>query len=106
MRDGFISCKEKNTYILLDFLIVYQAFIWIVYVLCSLQSCPTLCDPMDYSLPGSSLSGILQVRILESVAIPFSKDQTWVSCIAGRLMSEPPGKPLKVSIPTSSLDRK
>ena len=34
MRDGFIRCKEKNTYILLDFLIVYQAFIWIVYVLC------------------------------------------------------------------------
>ena len=35
----------------------------------SLQSCPTLCDPMDYSLPGSSVHGILQARILEWVAI-------------------------------------
>ena len=34
--------------------------------------CLTLCDPMDYSLPGSSVSGILQARILEWVAIPFS----------------------------------
>ena len=36
----------------------------------SLQSCPTLCDPMDYSLPGSSVHGILQARILEWVAVP------------------------------------
>ena len=35
------------------------------------QSCPTLRDPMDYSLPGSSVHGILQARILEWVAIPF-----------------------------------
>ena len=37
------------------------------------QSCPTLCDPMDCSLPGSSLHGILQARVLEWVAISFSK---------------------------------
>ena len=37
------------------------------------QSCPTLCNPMDYSLPGSSVHGILQARILEWVAIPFSR---------------------------------
>ena len=35
-----------------------------------LQSCPTLCDPMDYSPPGSSVHGILQARILEWVVIP------------------------------------
>ena len=35
--------------------------------------CLTLCDPMDCSLPGSSVHGILQARILEWVAIPFSK---------------------------------
>ena len=40
----------------------------------SLQSCPTLWDPMDYSLPGSSVLGILQARILEWVAISFSRD--------------------------------
>ena len=37
------------------------------------QSCPTLCDPMDCKLPGSSVHGILQARKLEWVAIPFSK---------------------------------
>ena len=39
----------------------------------SLQSCPTLCDPVDSSPPGSPVPGILQVRILEWVAISFSK---------------------------------
>ena len=38
----------------------------------SLQSCPTLCDPMDCSLPGFSVHGILQARTLEWVAISFS----------------------------------
>ena len=37
------------------------------------QPCLTLCDPMDYSLPGSSVHGISQARILEWVAISFSK---------------------------------
>ena len=39
----------------------------------SLQSCPTLCDPIDCSLPGSSVHGILQARILEWVAISFPR---------------------------------
>ena len=43
-----------------------------VYVLVA-QSCPTLCDPMDCSPPGSSVHGILQARILEWVAISFSR---------------------------------
>ena len=38
----------------------------------SLQSCPTLCDPIDGSPPGSPVPGILQARILECVAISFS----------------------------------
>ena len=51
------------------------------------QSCPTLCDPMDCRLPGFSVHGIFQARILEWVAISFSKrssrprDQSWVSRI-------------------------
>ena len=54
------------------------------------QSCPTLCDSMDCSPPGTSVHGILQARILEWSAIPFSKgssqprDRTWVLGIAGR----------------------
>ena len=43
----------------------------------SLQSCPTLCDPIDSSPPGSSVPGILQVRILEWVAISFSNALKW-----------------------------
>ena len=39
----------------------------------SFQSCPTLCDPMDYSPPGYSVHGISQTRILEWVAISFSR---------------------------------
>ena len=59
-------------------------------VLCSVaQSCPTLCDPMDCSPPSYSVHGILQARLLEWVAYPFSsgssqpRNRTGVSCIAG-----------------------
>ena len=54
------------------------------------QSCPTLCDPINCSPPGSSVHGILQASILEGVAISFSRgsfwprDRTWVSRIVGR----------------------
>ena len=41
------------------------------------QSCLTLCNPMDCSPPGSSVHGISQARILEWVAIPFSKGSSW-----------------------------
>ena len=57
------------------------------------QSCPTPCDPMDCSPPSSSVHGILQARILEEAAIPFSRglsqprDQTRVSCIASRFLT-------------------
>ena len=54
------------------------------------QSCLILCEPIDYSLPGFSVHGIFQARVLEWVAISFSRvsswprDQTQISCIAGR----------------------
>ena len=57
------------------------------------QSCPTLCNPMNCSLPGFSIYGIFQARVLEWVAISFSRgssqprEQTWASCIAGRLFT-------------------
>ena len=41
------------------------------------QSCLTLCDPMDYNPPGSSEHGIFQARILEWVAISFSRGSSW-----------------------------
>ena len=43
----------------------------------SLQSCPTLCDPVDSSLPGFPVPGILQARTLEWVAISFSNVWKW-----------------------------
>ena len=71
------------------------------------KSCPTSCDLMDCSPPGSSVHGISQARMLEWVAISFSRgssqprDWTWVSHIAGdplllqvdSLPTEPPWKP-------------
>ena len=65
----------------------------------SLQSCLTLCDTTDYNPPGSSVHGIFQARILERVAIPFSRGSNprllhllhwWV----GSLPPGPPGKSL------------
>ena len=52
------------------------------------------CDPVDCSLPGSSVHGILQTRILQWVAISFSKESSWprnqtqVSCTAGRFSTD------------------
>ena len=68
--------------------------IFLCAVLCLVhESCPTLCDLMVCCQPGSSVHGILQARILEWVAFPFSRgssqprNQTQVSCIAGRFFT-------------------
>ena len=58
------------------------------------HSCPTLCNPMGCSPPGSSVHGILQVRMLEWVAISSSRgssqsrNQTLVSCVAGGFFTD------------------
>ena len=72
------------------------------YYCCSdAQLCLTLCDPVNCSLPGSSVHGILQARILEWVAVPSSRgsswprDQTHISCTAGRFFTAEPPKKLK-----------
>ena len=76
--------------------------------MCSVtKSCLTLCDPTDYSLPGSSVHEISQTRILEGVTISFSRkssqlsNRIHISCLAGRFFTtEPPGKPfLKAILP-------
>ena len=48
--------------------------LYVLTVATSLQSCPTLCDPIDGRPPGSSIPGILQARTLEWVAISFSNE--------------------------------
>ena len=67
----------------------------------SLQSCPTLCDPVACGPPGSSVHGILQTRIPEWIAIFFTRgssqprDQTHISYVEGRFFTtDPTGKAL------------
>ena len=63
------------------------------------QLCPTLCKPMDCRLPGSSVRGILQARVLEWLALPVSRGSSQPgiklrspALQADSLLSEPPGK--------------
>ena len=69
------------------------------------KSYPTLCNPMDCSLPGSPVRGILQARTLEWAATSSSRGSSWPRieptspALAGRfLISEPPVKPLNLSL--------
>ena len=77
--------KEIKIYIVVLHL-QHEAYIWYVLVI---QLCPALYVSMDCGLPGSSVNRIFQARILERVAIPFSRGSSWsrdpiqVSCIAG-----------------------
>ena len=68
----------------LSFLTVLKCYLYAFELWCcaaaaakSLQSCPTLCDPIDSSLPGSPVPGILQARTLQWVAISFSNAWKW-----------------------------
>ena len=85
---------KRINYLVLSLPLWSNSYIYYLTVLCLVaQLRLTLCDPVDCSLPGSSVHGILQTRILEWVATPFSRgsaqarDQTWVSCIAGRFFT-------------------
>ena len=64
----------------------------------SLQLCPTLCDPIDGSSPGSSVPGILQARTLEWVAISFSSAWKWSRSVMSDLSD-----PMDCSLPGSSV---
>ena len=66
----------------------------------SLQSCPTLCDPIDGSPPGSPVPGILQARTLEWVAISFSSAWKWKW---SRLVVSDSSDPIDCSLPGSSI---
>ena len=71
--------SQKGTDIIVPLYVGHTLCVWVcvcVFVcVCtkSFQSCPTLCNTMDCSLPGSSMHGILQARIPEWVAIPSSR---------------------------------
>ena len=81
-REKQISCgKEGGTYGVVALINFFKCIcsLWasqvalVVKKVLVTQSCPTLCDPMDCSPPGSSVHGILQARILERVAISSSR---------------------------------
>ena len=94
--------QSKNKSLFQKLYVKSQVLLWVCVCVCvcvyvcvyvcvsacsATQSCLTLCDPMDCSLPGSSIHGILQARILEWGAISYSRgssqsrDWTHVSCI-------------------------
>ena len=70
-----MSFKTRPHSVLLAFSLAFPLFMCVCAK--SLQSCPTLCDPIDCSLPGCSVHGILQARILEWVAVPSSRGSSW-----------------------------
>ena len=57
-----------------------------------IQSCPTLCNPMDCHLPASSIHGIFQARVLEWGAIAFSDGLEWVNLIQMTFLSTTVGR--------------
>ena len=72
---------------------LWKVLKFVVGVVLVLESCVTLCGPVDCSPPGSSVQGISQARILEWVAISFSRGSSWpgdrihVSCMAGEFFT-------------------
>ena len=100
-RPKYISSAQARCLLFIWSLFLLFCFLWGIFVLCKLhllnksslkvkvaQSCPALCDTMDYTV-----HGILQARILEWIAFPFSRgssqprDRPQVSCIAGRFFT-------------------
>ena len=77
----FVSINRELCLLLNLEYVHYHIFVMIILLLhCiakSLRSCPTLCDPIDGSPPGSPVPGILQARTLERVAISFSNVWEW-----------------------------
>ena len=69
----------------------------------SLQSCPTLCDPIDGSPPGSPIPGILQARTLEWVAIYFSNEWKWKVKVKSLSKWPTLHDPMNCSLPGSSV---
>ena len=67
----------NNTYRFYEILNIYGSLCYTATAAKSLQSCPTLCDPIDGSPPGSPIPGIVQARTLEWVAISFSNAWKW-----------------------------
>ena len=96
-REITLPTKVRIVKAMISLVVMYDCERWTIKKVESesdvAQSCPTLCNPMECSLPVSSVHGIFQTRILEWVAISFSRGSsqprhwTLVSCIASRLFT-------------------
>ena len=85
--EGYVSCNIKSSLLFFPFLNIIITILYleessifkILHKLSaaakSVQSCPTLCDPIDSRPPGSSVHGIFQARVLEWGAIAFSEER-------------------------------
>ena len=116
LREGKTTSSEKTRKSTLaqsilkntcNFMLYYQALLMYTCIIAGVhlftQSCPTLCNLMDCSPPGSSVHGILSARLLEWVAryssrgSSWPRDLIWVSCVSytegGFFTTVPPGKP-------------
>ena len=91
-HDDFFNNLWKNKYSKLS--------VCVCVCVCA-QSSPTICDPMNYSPPGSSVHGIFQARTLQQVAISHSRGSSWprdqthvscIFCIGRQIITEPPRK--------------
>ena len=80
-----VSCMGR--WILYRWTVGEALFSLLVVPCCAklLQLCPALCNPMNCSLPGSFVHGILQARILEWIAIPFSRESSWLTSLRSNL---------------------
>ena len=92
LAECFFICCLSSMMMMMMTMMMMMCVCMCVCVLAA-QLCLTLCEPMNCSLPGSSVHGILQARTLEWIAIPFfrgsspPRDRTQVSCIAGRFFT-------------------
>ena len=86
----FFKKSEYNCFTILGYFPLYNNMNQLC--VCCAQLCPTLCDPMDCSLPDFSVHGIFQARILGQVAISFfrgssqPRDRTGICCIGGQIL--------------------
>ena len=102
------SISTKSYYKLIRYLCLLLYLAAAAAAAKSLQSCPTLCDPLDGSPPGSPVPGILQARTLEWVAISFSNAGKWkvkVKSLSRVRLSETPWTAAHQATPSMGLFR-
>ena len=90
----WLKISLVNATVIMQLIVQSKSILWLKVKVLAAQSCPTFWDLVDCNSPGSSDQRISQARILEWLAIFFSRassrprDETWISCIAGGFFTE------------------